>query len=247
MGGKRWLAAGAVLASLALTGCYGTTDPATNVGEDHAQLHAHGTANGGPAFTSFIYSGPADVQGPQITPTRHWPAGASGSFAENVSNLWPASHYAFQMCGGDATLPNGVCTGRLSFTTATPGGDYVIGPAFQYDRFNLIPKLFDVYSESASGAQPQGTISIPLLDDGQVPPSANPRFTGKPTCLAVHGDGAVIGAVDGQGNHLKVTLAGGGARYGYEKLGSTTPDCATITDPNLDQTGGTSIVVRDVP
>ncbi len=43
------------LCVLVLGGCYGSTEPATNIGEDSATLRAQGTANNGPATSYFEY------------------------------------------------------------------------------------------------------------------------------------------------------------------------------------------------
>ncbi len=44
-----------VAAALALAGCYGSTEPATQIDFDQATLNAHGTANAGDAHVYFEY------------------------------------------------------------------------------------------------------------------------------------------------------------------------------------------------
>ena len=44
-----------IAAALALAGCYGSTEPATQIDFDQATLNAHGTANAGDAHVYFQY------------------------------------------------------------------------------------------------------------------------------------------------------------------------------------------------
>jgi hypothetical protein len=56
----------AVVAGLALTGCYGSTEPATEVTADTARLNARGTANNGPA-TSFFEIWPTNAPSAKLS------------------------------------------------------------------------------------------------------------------------------------------------------------------------------------
>ena len=112
-----------------LAGCYGSTEPATNIGEDSATLRGQGTANNGPASSYFEYSTkrePLPGQARPRTPTRSWPAGASGPISERVSDLLVASRYSFRLCGADRGATP-VCAQTRTLTTPTPTGDYVKG------------------------------------------------------------------------------------------------------------------------
>ena len=53
-----------VAAALALAGCYGSTEPATQIDFDQATLNAHGTANAGDAHVYFrvLADGPSTVR-----------------------------------------------------------------------------------------------------------------------------------------------------------------------------------------
>jgi hypothetical protein len=51
----RTVLAVALVGVLGVCGCYGSTEPATNVTFDAAQLNARGTANNGPASSYFEY------------------------------------------------------------------------------------------------------------------------------------------------------------------------------------------------
>ena len=112
-----------------LAGCYGSTEPATNIGEDSATLRGQGTANNGPASSYFEYwtnGDPLPGQARPRTPTRSWPAGASGPISERVSDLLVASRYSFRLCGADRGATP-VCAQTRTLTTPTPTGDYVKG------------------------------------------------------------------------------------------------------------------------
>ena len=110
-------------------GCYGSTEPATDIGEDRATLRGQGTANNGPASSHFEYwtdGDPLPGQARLRTPTRSWPAGASGPISERLSDLLVASRYHFRLCGNDqGGTP--VCAQTRTLSTPTPAGDYVKG------------------------------------------------------------------------------------------------------------------------
>ncbi len=50
---KRTSGVAVVVAAITLAGCYGSTEPATDVRPNSAVLQARGTANDGPAFSYF--------------------------------------------------------------------------------------------------------------------------------------------------------------------------------------------------
>jgi hypothetical protein len=188
--------AAAVLASAALVGlagCYGSTEPATNVTYDSAQLNARGTADNGPAYSYFEY-GPTDVS-PQAfrTATRSWPAGASGAFSEKVGGptsgpgpLYASTRYSVRVCGNDAGKQP-VCAQTLTFTTPPPVKDAAEGfwqnglsPGFPAGQVNA--------SADPNGANPSGTLRHQLY-------APNTIFSGRVTCLRVSGRTAIVGAV----------------------------------------------------
>ena len=77
MRGKR-SAAAVAMAGLALVGCYGSTEPATEVERDSARLNARGTANNGPASSVFEYWPAGRQDAARQTRRLNWPGGASG-------------------------------------------------------------------------------------------------------------------------------------------------------------------------
>ena len=78
-----------------LTGCYGSTEPATQVGPDSARLNGQGTANTGPAYSYFEYQAAFPPSPIQRTIQREWPAGASGPLSEPITGLRDATTYIY--------------------------------------------------------------------------------------------------------------------------------------------------------
>jgi hypothetical protein len=81
------VAAAVIGTTLILGGCYGSTEPATDVGSETATLRAQGTANNGPAGSWFEYWVTGSTANPRTTESIHWPSGASGAFSQKVKNL----------------------------------------------------------------------------------------------------------------------------------------------------------------
>jgi hypothetical protein len=217
----------ALSAGTLLAGCYASTEPATDIGPESAKLQARGTANNGPATTSFTYWVTGTTEPHLGTSSRTWPAGASGPFSENVSGLAAGSSYSFQVCGSDSS--GGGCAQTRTFTTKPAVEDAAMGWFYaSHGRFQV-----DAHS-SATGANPRGQLSD-FNGDGYNFSS----FVGVVTCLAVNGSQAAVGAVG------KVTYQPGGetadqtwlvtiedrrvARDTFNSVitnGTTPPDCA---------------------
>jgi hypothetical protein len=53
--GQRTIIGMGMAGVLILSGCYGSTEPATDIGPESAKLNARGTANNGPAHGGFEY------------------------------------------------------------------------------------------------------------------------------------------------------------------------------------------------
>jgi hypothetical protein len=186
------LAVAFTLVGLALTGCYGNTTPATNLKPNGATLNAKGTADNGPAFSYFEYWKAATPNDKARTPTRQWPAGASGPFSESIGQdlvqgpLRQNTAYEFRVCGGDDETKPAVCVPSRAFTT--PAGDAVDG----YSPTNAqpwdSPLVIHAWS-GPSGQSPQGTVFSGRARTGGA------IFNGTVKCLVVHGNAAAIGAV----------------------------------------------------
>jgi hypothetical protein len=241
----------ALLAAAALAGCYASTEPATDIGPETAKLNARGTADDGPASSSFEYWRTGTTQPHLGTSTRNWPAGASGPFAENVSGLAAGSSYSFRVCGGDANGGGG-CAQTRTFTTKPAVEDAAMGWFYSsHGRFDV-----DAHS-TATGGSPRGRLTS-ISGDGFNFAS----FVGVVTCLAVHGSQAAVGAV---GN---VTYQPGGQTADQTWLvtivdrplerdtfnsvvtnGTTPPDCAGASfayNGEIIIPGG-DLVVNDAP
>jgi hypothetical protein len=173
-----------LVAALGLTGCYGSTEPATDVGPESATLRAHGTANNGPASSSFSYWLTNADRIRHGTPVRSWPAGASGPITERVSGLAAGSSYSFKVCGRDEGGED-VCAQTRTFTTKPPVEDALMGYAWVgcCSRFTI-----DAHS-GPDGENPRGQV----IQTGSGPTPTS--FTGSISCLAVDGNRAAAGAV----------------------------------------------------
>lgn len=188
--GRTLVAASAVAGLLALPGCYGSTEPATDVGPESATLNAEGTADNGRVFTKFQYGLTGRVGNPLEVGAGPFPAGASGPFSAKVSHLAAGSNYSFRMCGTDDGDENYICAQTRTFTTPPPVEDSAYG-----EWFAGCCHTFSVDARSGPlGESPHGTMS---WHDG---PSINDQtertFTSDEiTCMDVDGPRAVVGAV----------------------------------------------------
>jgi hypothetical protein len=219
-----------VLSALLLVGCYGSTEPATNMRPDSVQLNGRGTANHGPAYTFFRVQKFGVPLPPTFdTPTRQWPAGASGPFSEKLTGLETATDYYYKLCGADAG-EQPVCANSQSFATRGPDGqDSVLGS--WRVRQSADPSGGRAQARSdPSGANPRGSLEITEVTDHLH------DFTGFVTCLRVEGNKATVGAVgldqDENGtDHPSTAIASfldraQGDLFSIElQPGSTPPDC----------------------
>jgi hypothetical protein len=186
------LAIALTLVALALTGCYGNTTPATNLKPDGATLNAKGTANNGPAFSYFEYWKAATPNDKTRTPTRHWPAGASGPFSESIGGgvspapLLQNTAYEFRLCGGDDETKPAACVPSRPFTTSR--GDAVDGQQPTNPQPWESPVFINAWS-GPSGESARGTVSGGRAGTG------GGFFDLTVNCLVVHGNAAAIGGV----------------------------------------------------
>lgn len=175
----------AAIACLGWVGCYGSTEPATDVERDQATLNARGTANNGPATSVFEYwpTGRQDVT--RRTRRLAWPAGASGPIASTVTPLRPGTPYSFRLCGADEGQSD-ICAQTRSFTTSESSEDLVSGG---YQRPGGLGATVDAAS-GPTGENPRGSVSSSSTGG----PTGRFTFTGNVSCLKVDGHRAVVGA-----------------------------------------------------
>jgi hypothetical protein len=234
-------------------GCYGSTEPATNVGPDNATLNARGTANHGPATTYFEYW-VSDGSGPTLQTDRsHFPGGASGQFSQKVTGLAETTSYSFRLCGFDDAGGPTVCAQTRTFQTRpVPTEDSVTGG---FDLGSTAKATVDAHS-GPSGESPHGHIHYQGTIDGWA------AFDGDVTCVAVNGQYGAVGAV-GQGTPLAdpsnprpaTVLAtifdgNGDAPDTVGRVfaeGSTPPDCGTASFNSQFGIGVGDFVVADAP
>lgn len=176
-----------LVAGLGLTGCYGSTEPATDIGAESATLRAHGTANNGPAHSSFTYWLTNADRIRHNTPVRDWPTGASGPISERVTGLAAGSSYSFKVCGRDEGAESGVCAQTRTFNTKPPVEDALMG----YFWGGCCSRLTVDAHSGPDGENPRGTMSQSGTGGG---PTLT-TFSGSITCLVVDGKRAAAGAV----------------------------------------------------
>jgi hypothetical protein len=249
-------AAAAIGTTLILGGCYGSTEPAVDIGIDRATLTAQGTANAGDAHVYFEYWPTGQPASVFATIGKDVPAGSSGKYSEPTASsfhgLAPGTQYSYRVCAADQSAPNGACAQTRAFTTARPAGDLVRG-----DYLTVFGGLghsasVDAHSD-ASGANAGGTMTLPADKDV----SAG-TFSGTVTCLRVVGNQATVGAVG--------TNNGGAAAALFEVVdndatwigstdqvdwtetpGSTAPNCSTGSFATLRSLYYSTVLVYDRP
>lgn len=235
---KRRLLSVAVL-GLTLAGCYGSTEPATDVGIDSATLNGYGTANNGRAHSYFEYWLTGSEHDPFRAGGYDVPAGARGPISAKLRNLPAGSSYSFRLCGYDYNAEGEggpeVCAQTRTFTTKPPVEDSVRG-----GFWSGCCSRFQVDAKSApTGANPSGSVTWYVHSSSSLDP---PRlFSGTVTCLAINGSRAAVGAVgtwrqqgspDSNATFL-ITIVDGRTEedtyHEVETAGSAPPDCASAS------------------
>jgi hypothetical protein len=230
----------AALIALTLAGCYGSTEPATDVGPESATLRGHGTANNGPAHSWFEYWLTGSEGDPLRAGGQTWPAGASGPISAKVIHLTAGSSHSYRLCGYDENPEgtNTICAQTRTFTTQPAVEDSLWGGFFAG-----CCSRFDVDARSGpTGANPRGSVRWYASSSSSPDP---PRiFNGFVTCLAGNGARAAVGAVGKwtqQGSPdanatLLITIVDGRTEEDtyneVETAGSAPPNCATASFAN---------------
>jgi hypothetical protein len=228
---------------VAVSGCYGSTEPASEIGPESARLNAKGTANNGEAQTYFEYRLTGSAREPLRTSARTWPAGASGPFSEVAKGLAASTSYSFRVCGNDPGRSGTICAQTRSFTTKPPVEDAVMGSISVLDIATLTVNAHS----TATGSSPRGTVDLCCGD-----PFSDVSYHGTVTCLAVNGNRAAIGSADGDDKMLVTVVDGRLSDDSHNEVtthGSALPDCASASFDH--QAGpywpGGDLVVNDAP
>jgi hypothetical protein len=233
----------AVAAVAVLAGCYGSTEPATDVGIDSATLNGQGTANNGRAHAYFEYwlTGASDDEPPRAG-GYDYPAGASGPISAKVTNLAANSSYSFHVCGYDYNAEGEggpeSCAQTRTFTTKPPVEDALRGGFWAGCCSRL-----DIDAKSApNGTNAGGWVRWHRSSSSSPDPPRD--FNGFVTCLAVDGSRAAVGAVgvwkqQGAPNTnatFLITVVDGRTQedtyHEVETAGSALPNCATASFAN---------------
>jgi hypothetical protein len=253
-----WLSG--LFVALAVAGCYGSTEPATDVGIDSATLNGQGTANNGRAHSYFQYwlTGSSDAE-PPMAGGYDFPAGASGPISAKVTNLAAGSSYSFRLCGWDINAEGEggpeSCAQTRTFTTKAPVEDALRGGLWAGCCSRL-----DIDAKSApNGTNARGSVYWHRSSSSPFDPPRD--FNGIVTCLAVNGSRAAAGAVgkwtqngapDANATFLITVVDGRTQEDTYNEIetaGSALPNCATASFANqntlIDPTA--DFIVNDAP
>jgi hypothetical protein len=252
--GQRTIIGMGMAGVLILSGCYGSTEPATDIGPESAKLNARGTANNGPAHGGFEYW-LTNADRIRKRTSQAFPAGASGPISQRVTGLAAGSSYSFRACGNDDNGGNTVCAQTRTFTTKPPVEDAVMGYFY-----SGCCSTFDLDAHSGpNGENPRGYIHWHAGSSSDPPPYDD--FNGFVTCLAANGHQAAVGAV-GQwrrgsdaaraGTILFTVvdrLAQDDTIHIVEADGSTPPSCATASFANqgVISIPDHELIVNDAP
>jgi hypothetical protein len=211
-----------------VVGCYGSTEPATNVSAAGATLHGRGTTNNGPASAFFEYWPTADASKKQTTPERSLPGGVSGPFSEPITGLSSGAAYSFRLCGHDAGGPT-ICA-------QTRGIGDSVAVKMQGDANHYVQ--VDARS-GGSGQDANGAIGVVV--------SGIPRAWNV-ICLAVTGNRAIVAGERSPGDYLIFGFQDGSLTY-RSPSNDLEPDCAAIDYDSLTPHNAISgtVAVHDEP
>jgi hypothetical protein len=217
----------AVAIAVTLVGCYGSTEPATNVTAGGATLHGKGTSNNGPAVSYFEYWPTENPNSKQTTPERSWPGGVSGPLSDPATGMSPGIAYSFRVCGRDNGA-SAVCA-----QTRGIGDSLAVRITYNSNQYAQV----DARS-GGSGQNPNGQLGSVV--------SGIPRAYSV-TCLAVSGNRALVGGVRTPDDNVLFGFQDGSLTYGATS-GTTPADCGTDYDslPQHTANSGT-VVVHDEP
>lgn len=174
-----------------MSGCYGSTEPATNIGLDHATLNAVGNTQDAKTFAYFQYWTGPQSSGVSTTTPRDLPASVHGPFKDQATGLSPDTEYSFRLCGGSGG--EFACAQTRTFRTL-PGDE-----ANSLLHVNGGP---DARLHAISGPHGETARGYLAFDDNSDPPTSY-----EVVCLSVHGSEAVVGT-------RLANTTGGGTLYG---------------------------------
>ncbi len=209
-----------LLAVAALAGCYGSTEPATDVKLDGATLNAYGSTEDARTIAYFLYWTGSQSSGTRTTPERSLPAGVRGPFREPVTGLSPDTEYSFQLCGQpESGGGQRLCAQVRTFRTK-PGDEITAQLRYAGATARL---------HALSGPNGEGARGFLAFDGNVDPPEVDDVV-----CLSVHGSEAVVGTRSSPSSTSGVLY---GLRAGIGKVssapGSDPTTCASYRPADL--------------
>jgi hypothetical protein len=224
-----------------LTGCYGSTEKASNVDFDSVDLNGVFTANHGAAESWFEYWPTATPANKSTTATRNWAANASGPTTDHLPGLQQGTNYSFRLCGRDQGGPAG-CAQTRTFETWSP--DKVTGQGTGFINPGE-PIIITVNASSGPGGQrPSGTVDAQALINNQVM-----QFHATTACVGASGSSAIVVATGSIGTiYLKVTASTTpGQSEAMYRFGSVDPNPTCALFLFTDQIVRGDFSVTDAP
>jgi len=159
------VALSALCAALACAGCYGSTEPASNIGLFGATLNGKGTTNNGQADVFFQLWPSAYPTRLRETVHTTVPAGKTGPISRYTGiGLALDTQYSFRLCGADSGQQP-VCAQTRTFRMPKPDGDAVVGEVQQ--AYGFRPLFINAQSDPTGGS-PTGDLSVTGLFYGDV-------------------------------------------------------------------------------
>ena len=155
----------ALCAVLACTGCYGSTEPASDITLLGATLNGAGTTDNGDASVFFQLWPSAFPD--RLRETLHFtvPGGTTGPVTRHSGyGLALDTQYSFRLCGAEGGQPP-VCAQTRTFRMPKPDGDAVVGFVPQAYGFRA---LFIQAQSDPTGGSPSGDLSVTGAFSGAV-------------------------------------------------------------------------------
>jgi hypothetical protein len=199
LGQRAIIGTGVLLLSAAIiSGCYGSTEPATNIDVDSATLNAYGDTEGSPTTSWFQYWRTSQPGNVRATGSHDLPAHVRGPLSAQLSYphdaLDPITQYSFRLCGStEGRAP--VCAQTRTFRTLD--GDVVTADVLGGGG---VPARVRAVS-GPNGEAPRGFF---IVDGNEDPPHPEDAV-----CVSVHGNEAVVGFRDSGGARRTLGLVAG--------------------------------------
>ena len=136
---SRFVVGAALLGTVLASGCVGSTELPTGVGDSAATFHGQGTTGGNGTDVFFQYWKTSTPSAVQETPRHAIPANVKGPLNERVTTLKKDTPYAYRLCGAEGGDP--ICAQTRTFVTGRDNvqawGATNQSSGLRYDRIDV--------------------------------------------------------------------------------------------------------------